>query len=322
MLMRISTLVDHQQLLVMGVLKEYLESSTIHGLAFISSPKSIIRLFWLCVVVAGFSVSGYLISKSIRNWNESPVKTTIDTLPINDISLPKISVCPPMNKLTTLNYDLKRAEKMTIAKETRERLFDHGIGLLQEYYFKQLLEDLAIVGKEERYLSWYQGSEKISFPYQDYEDDEDGSRKRRIEIQSVKLSDSIIIEQSERAKETIIHITHDAPVGRSNISVSVTVGKNVEGTIYMNNDKEEHLRNTTYSQAVCNGYEKLCEKYPKFVKMKTFINEFETESTQEPLLNITWFYEVWQNAIPKAKSFTSILTERTYTNSITHQLQR
>ena len=39
---------------------QYLESSTIHGLAYISlSAKWVAKIFWLLVVIAGFTSAGY-----------------------------------------------------------------------------------------------------------------------------------------------------------------------------------------------------------------------------------------------------------------------
>ena len=62
--------------------RQYLESSTIHGLAYISlSGKWVAKIFWILVVIAGFTGAGYMIYQSFQDWNESPVKTTIETLP-------------------------------------------------------------------------------------------------------------------------------------------------------------------------------------------------------------------------------------------------
>ena len=88
----------------------FLESSTIHGLTYISTTRKYVRLFWLLVVVTGFSGAGYLIRESFVSWSESPIKTTIETLPISDIMFPKVTVCPPKNTFTDLNYDLMMTE--------------------------------------------------------------------------------------------------------------------------------------------------------------------------------------------------------------------
>ena len=90
--------------------KQFLDSSTIHGLSYISSTRRFIRFAWILIVIGGFTVAGYMIYESFQNWNESPVTTTIETLPISGMTLPNVTVCPPKNKafFTNLNYDLRK----------------------------------------------------------------------------------------------------------------------------------------------------------------------------------------------------------------------
>ena len=76
----------------MGRITTFLESSTIHGLTYISATQKYARLFWILVVLTGFTVAGILIKESFDSWSESPVKTTVETLPITDIKLPKGSL--------------------------------------------------------------------------------------------------------------------------------------------------------------------------------------------------------------------------------------
>ena len=90
------------------VLKEFLESSTIHGLVYISTTKRLTRLFWILVVLSGFSFAGFLIFQSFQNWSESPIKTTVETRSIAGITFPKVLVCPPKGTFTDLNYDLMK----------------------------------------------------------------------------------------------------------------------------------------------------------------------------------------------------------------------
>ena len=77
----------------------FLECSTIHGLLHISTNKKYTRLFWILVVTTGFVGASILIKESFNSWSESPVKTTIETLPISEIKFPKVTVCPPKTPL-------------------------------------------------------------------------------------------------------------------------------------------------------------------------------------------------------------------------------
>ena len=98
----------------MDVLTNFLENSSIHGLAFISRTQAFRRAFWVCVVFTGFTAAAVIISESFRNWNETPIITTLETLSIEDIRFPKVTVCPPPNTYTNLNHDLMRAGNTTI----------------------------------------------------------------------------------------------------------------------------------------------------------------------------------------------------------------
>ena len=87
---------------VVGGLKEYLESSSIHGLAYIAGTRRLVRLFWICTVAAGLSFAGYLIHDSVTGWAESPISTDIETFPIDRVKFPLVTVCPPKEFILTL----------------------------------------------------------------------------------------------------------------------------------------------------------------------------------------------------------------------------
>ena len=118
----------------------FLESSTMHGLGYIPRTRKYARLFWILVVLAGFSTAGYLIQQSFQSWAESPVKTTVETLPISEITFPKITVCPPRNTFTDLNYDLMAIENDTldieIGNNAVEYVYDYLTGMTIPYGFK------------------------------------------------------------------------------------------------------------------------------------------------------------------------------------------
>ena len=69
-----------------STLHEFLESSTIHGLVHISTAKSrSARAVWVVIVVACFAIAMYMITSSYKEWQESPVSTTITTHPITEL---------------------------------------------------------------------------------------------------------------------------------------------------------------------------------------------------------------------------------------------
>ena len=112
----------------MEEVKTFLESSTIHGLTYISTSKKIlVKICWVFVVIGGFTGAGVMINNSFKSWSESPVKTTIETLPITDLTLPNITVCPPKNTYTNLNYDLMMTKNITLDEDTRNDLLHFAV---------------------------------------------------------------------------------------------------------------------------------------------------------------------------------------------------
>ena len=117
-------------------LYDYLEISTIHGLSYISKTKrKNVKLFWICIVISAFFGAFMSIHYSFKSWNESPVKTIIESRSIKQITFPKVTVCPPKNTHTDLNYDLLMAQNMTVDDETRNELRYYAEELLTGEFF-------------------------------------------------------------------------------------------------------------------------------------------------------------------------------------------
>ena len=127
----------------MGYIKSFLETSTIHGLYHISSTRKNARLFWILVVIAGFSGAGYMIYRSFKTWDESPVITTIESRPIADITFPKLTVCPPKETYTDLNYDIMTTENKTFEKETRNNISNYAIELLYDHLHENMMKNIS-----------------------------------------------------------------------------------------------------------------------------------------------------------------------------------
>ena len=71
---------------IKGLFREFLETSTIHGIQHIGGEKSkLAKLVWVVIVVCGFSIAAVLILDSVKGWEESPVSTSVETLPISEV---------------------------------------------------------------------------------------------------------------------------------------------------------------------------------------------------------------------------------------------
>ncbi len=145
--------------------RTFLESSTIHGLTYISTTRKYARLFWILVVIAGFTAASWLIKESFVSWSESPVKTTIETLPISEITFPKVTVCPPKNTFTDLNYDLMMTENITLTEEMRDEMFKYVLDVINDNSFSG--NDWTKLHEENRFYNWYHGYTRIDLPFYD-----------------------------------------------------------------------------------------------------------------------------------------------------------
>ena len=123
---------------VIDRIKQFFESSTIHGLYYISSVKNWSRLFWILIVVGGFSGAAYLIHLSFDNWHQSPISTTIETLPISQITFPNVTVCPPKDLFLNLNYDILEADKVKLDKDKRETLIEASLDVIQDHFYNEM----------------------------------------------------------------------------------------------------------------------------------------------------------------------------------------
>ena len=146
-------------------IKTFFDSSTIHGLSKISSTRRWSRFFWVLVVIGGFTGAGYLIYVSNYNWEQSPITTTIETLPISQITFPNITVCPPQNLFLDLNYDMVLANKIKLEDDTRFALFKHTFDLIQKGIYEKTRKNIQKIEDPNRYYNWYHGFTKLTFPY-------------------------------------------------------------------------------------------------------------------------------------------------------------
>ena len=139
----------------------FLESSTIHGLNYISTTRKYSRIFWILAVMSGFLGAGFLIKKSFDSWSESPVKTTIETIPISELKFPKVTVCPPRNTLTDLNYDLMMIENFTLTEKNRDEIFKYALEVFNEDSFFHAYYNWTKLHEVDRFYNWYHGYTEI-----------------------------------------------------------------------------------------------------------------------------------------------------------------
>ena len=146
--------------------KNFLETSSIHGILHIAQTAKYQRLLWTIIVLCGFLGAGLLIRQSFQSWSESPVRTTIETLPISQLRFPKVSVCPPRNTFTNLNYDLVLKKAKNITAKSRQDLFNFFLELEHDRKFEEVIDDVDLLTNENRYQEWYNGYTELTLSNQ------------------------------------------------------------------------------------------------------------------------------------------------------------
>ena len=122
----------------------FMQTTKIHGLGYISRTRTFVRLFWILVVIGGWTGAAFFLHKSFQNWEDSPIKTTIETRPMTDgLTFPKVTVCPPTHTYTDLNYDLMMVENITLENKTRNELKDYAIKLLNDSLYDKEKENFT-----------------------------------------------------------------------------------------------------------------------------------------------------------------------------------
>ena len=149
-------------------IRTFLDSSTIHGLRYISTTRKYVRLFWISIVITGFVAASLLIKESLDSWSQNPVKTTVETLPISEIRLPKVTVCPPRKSFTDLNYDLMMTENITLTEEMRDEMFKYAVEVINEDSLSE--NNWTKINEEDRYYNWYHGYTKIKSTFWSFKD--------------------------------------------------------------------------------------------------------------------------------------------------------
>ena len=90
------------------------------------------------MVVVCFTIAGLLISKSYHAWQDAPVSTSITTRPIADLDFPTVTVCPPKDSHTALNYDLMKADNNSLTEQDRGGLKN----VVKEILVLSLMDDI------------------------------------------------------------------------------------------------------------------------------------------------------------------------------------
>merc|ERR1712074_395736 len=83
-------------------------------------------------------------------------------MPIAEMRLPKVTVCPPKNTFTDLNYDLMLAENVTFTQEMEDEMFESAVEIAEEDVFS--MSNLSKLNEKDRFYNWYHGYTELKLP--------------------------------------------------------------------------------------------------------------------------------------------------------------
>ena len=115
-------------------------------------------------MLLGFTIAGFLIWQSLDNWQHDPVDTTISTHPIEQVTFPKIYVCPPKHTYTNLNYDIINNKDVMLSEgqiDDLRNLIDESIKTVE---LQQIMAQVDRVNVNNKFLNWYMGLSQIEIP--------------------------------------------------------------------------------------------------------------------------------------------------------------
>ena len=75
---------------------EYFESTSIHGFSHLRASKTLLgKALWILIIGSCFSLAALLICESIEEANENPILTNIETVSVQDIPFPAVTINTP-----------------------------------------------------------------------------------------------------------------------------------------------------------------------------------------------------------------------------------
>ena len=80
----------------------------------------------------------------------------------------KVTVCPPKNTLTNMNYDIEMLGNKSVNEEARNELNKFIIDEIHDPYFESIMKNLNAFYEENRFYNWYHGFTKIECPYKTF----------------------------------------------------------------------------------------------------------------------------------------------------------
>ena len=123
------------------------------------------KVLWTGVVILGFTGAGLLIGKSYKEWQESPVATSITTHPIEELDFPIVTICPPEGSNTALYHDLVKAGNGSLSEEDKKALKESAFKIFLELSHREYVKRTLATSNKGNVDQVYQGYHSLPKPY-------------------------------------------------------------------------------------------------------------------------------------------------------------
>ena len=117
------------------------------------------------MVCLGFLGAGLLISKSYKEWQASPVATSITTRPINDLDFPIVTICPPKGSNTALYHDLVKAGNGSLSEKDRTALKESAFKIFLERSHREYAKRMVATSNLGNIDQVHQGYHALPKPF-------------------------------------------------------------------------------------------------------------------------------------------------------------
>ena len=100
-----------------------------------------------------------MIGKSYKEWQESPIATSITTHPIEQLNFPVVSICPPRESNTALYHDLVQVGNQTLSTEhvktLKKSVYKHIFEQSHKEYVERMVATSNMRNVEQVYLGFH-----------------------------------------------------------------------------------------------------------------------------------------------------------------------
>ena len=127
----------HVKEILFQTVSEYLNTTTIHGFAYVQKSRNVLeRLSWCVIILGCISFSGLLIRQSLNEAEEHPIATTVELVPLTSVPFPAVPIDSDPN-FNLWGFTQKLFNMLTFYEADNEEINDKSKQLKTDFSFVQ-----------------------------------------------------------------------------------------------------------------------------------------------------------------------------------------